>query len=172
MLRPMPTMTRCAAVLAIAATALPSSTAAASAAPTGIDGTTRVPLNNVLRACDFSVANSTVVAARADASVSSVIRSAGGTVSAEVHLSDPSSPGTHYDVRLIQAPRESQFPCGPGAPGVAVGSLNSDGAGQATTTVQDTIRPGTTGAWVYVQRPGQFSQDPAEFYTSIIIASV
>lgn len=172
MLRPMLTITRCAAVLAIAATALPLSTAAASAAPTSTNGTTVVPLTNVLRECDYSVALSSVVSARADASVSAVIRAAGGTVSAEVYLSDPSSPGTHYDIRLIQAPRESQFPCGPGAPGVAVGSLDSDGAGQATTTVQDSIRSGTTGVWVTVQRPGQFSQDPAEVYTSIVLASV
>lgn len=168
----MSTVARCATVLAIAATAFPLATVAASAAPTGNSGTTVVPLNNVLRECDYSVALSYVVAARADASVSSVIRSAGGTVSAEVRLSDPSLPGTHYDVRLIQAPRPSSSPCGPGAPGVAVGSLDSDGAGQATTTVQDGIRSGTTGAWVYVERPGQFSQDPVEYYTSIIIAPV
>ncbi len=168
----MSTLTRCATVLAIAATAFPLATAVASAAPTGTNGTTVVPLKNVLRACDFSGTNSTLVSARADATVSSVIRAAGGTVTAEVHLSDPSSPGTHYDVRLIQAPRESQSPCGPGAPGVAVGSLDSDGAGQATTTLQDGIRSGTTGVWVFVQRPGQFTQDPAEFYTSDFLASV
>jgi hypothetical protein len=29
------------------------------------------------------------------------IHAAAGTVTAEVHLSDPGSPSTHYDVRLI-----------------------------------------------------------------------
>jgi hypothetical protein len=168
----MSTLTRCATVLAITATAFPFATVTAPAAPTGINGTTLVPLKNVLRTCGFSLALSNVQMDPSDASVTAVIRSTGGTVSAEVHLSDPSKPGTHYDVRLIQAPRESQSPCGPGAPGVAVGSLDSDGAGQATTTVQDSIRSGTTGAWVFVQRPGQFSQDPAEFYTSDFVASV
>jgi hypothetical protein len=168
----MSTPIRCAAVLAAALTAFPLATVAASADPTASNSTTVVPLKNTLRSCDFSGTNSTVVAARADASVSSVIRAAGSTVTAEVHLSDPSSPGSHYDVRLIQAPRVSQSPCGPGAPGVAVGSLDSDGAGQATTTVQDSIRSGTTGAWVFVQRPSQFSQDPAEFYTSDFVATV
>ena len=152
--------------------AFPLATATASAAPTGTNGTTRVPLKNVLRTCGFSLVLSNVQMDRSDASVSAVIRATGGTVSAEVHLSDPSKPGTHYDVRLIQAPRESQSPCGPGAPGVAVGSLDSDGAGQATTTLQDSIRSGTTGVWVLVERPGPFSQDPAEYYTSDFIASV
>ncbi|MBV9722150.1 MAG: hypothetical protein JO082_09550 [Mycobacterium sp.] len=110
--------------------------------------------------------------ARTDASVTSVIRAGGGTVSAEVQLSDPSSPGTHYEVRLIQMPRVSQAPCGPGAPGVAAGSLDSDGAGQARTTLQDSIRSGTTGVWVFVLRPGQFSQDPAAFYSSDFVAPV
>ncbi|MDT5229593.1 MAG: hypothetical protein QOJ56_3910 [Mycobacterium sp.] len=56
-------------------------------------------------------------------------------------------------------------------PGVAVGGLDSDGAGQATTTLQDSIQPGTTGVWVFIQRPSQFSQNPAEFYTSDFVAS-
>jgi len=168
----MPTLARCAAILASAAAALSFAAAAASAAPAGNTGTTLVPLKNVLRTCDFSPTNSTLQAARADASVTSVIRAAGGKLTADVRLSDPSSPGTHYDVRLIQAPRGSQSPCGPGAPGVTVGSLDSDGAGQASTTLQDGIGSGTTGAWVFVQRPGQFSQDPAEFYTSDFVAPV
>jgi hypothetical protein len=59
-----------------------------------------------------------------------------------------------------------------GGPGVAVGGLDSDAAGLATTTVQDSIRPGTTGVWVFIQRPGQYSQAPAEFYTSDFVAPV
>jgi hypothetical protein len=48
----------------------------------------------------------------------------------------------------------------------------SGGAGQATTTLQDRIRPGATGVWMFITRPSQFSQDPAEFYTSEIVAPV
>ncbi|KEP38888.1 hypothetical protein MKSMC1_58730 [Mycobacterium kansasii] len=33
-------------------------------------------------------------------------------------------------------------------------------------TIQDTVRQGTTGVWVIVERPNSNSQDPAEFYTS------
>lgn len=172
MVRPVSTLMRCAAVVSISAMAFPLAIAAASAAPAGTNGTTLVPLKNVLHTCDFSQTASTPQGASADASVISVIRATGGTVSAELHLSDPSSPATHYDVRLIQMPRVSQSPCGPGAPGVAVGSLDSDGAGQATTTLQDGIRSGTTGAWVVVQRPNPHGQDPAEFYSSDFVAPV
>jgi hypothetical protein len=106
------------------------------------------------------------------AAATSVIRAAGGTVTAEVHLSEPSSPDTHFDVRLIQAPRASNSPCGSAGPGVAVGGLDTDGAGQASTTLQDSIQSGTTGAWVFIQRPSPYSQTPDEFYTSDFLASV
>lgn len=168
----MSSLMRCAAALAIAATAFPLATVAASAAPPATNGGTVVPLKNVLRRCDFSPVFVSPQMAAADASVSSIVRAGGGTVSADVHLSNPSSPGTHYDVKLIQAPQASQSLCGPGDPGVAVGSLDSDGAGQASTTVQGSIRSGTTGAWVLVQRPGQFAQDPSEFYSSDFVAPV
>jgi hypothetical protein len=44
--------------------------------------------------------------------------------------------------------------------------------GQATTTLQDSIRPGTTGVWVFIRQPSPYSQTPAEFYTSDFVASV
>jgi hypothetical protein len=100
------------------------------------------------------------------------IHTAPGRVTAEVHLSDPGSPSTHYDVRLIQLPRVSESPCGPGDPGVAIGGLDTDGAGQATTTLQDNIQSGTTGIWIFIQRPNPYSQAPAEFYTSDFVAPV
>ena len=153
--RPTLTMTRWAAILVIAATAFPLATVVASAAPAGMNGGTTVPLRSILRACDFSPIPRG--AARSDAAASAVIRATGGTVAAEVHLANPGSLGTHYDVRLIQSPRPSNSPCGSAGPGVAVGGLDSDGAGQATTTLQDSIRPGTTGVWVFIQRPSQFS---------------
>ncbi|HEY4042158.1 MAG TPA: hypothetical protein VGM32_10005 [Rhodopila sp.] len=129
-----------------------------------------VPLRSILRTCDFNPLQ--WVGGENSAAVTSVIRAAGGTVTAEVHLSEPGSPGTHFDVSLIQAPRASSSPCGSGGPGVAVGSLDTDGAGQATATVQDRIQSGATGAWVLVQRPSPFSQTPTEFYTSDFVAPV
>ena len=155
------------AVFAVAAALNP---AVAAAVPTGTSGGTVVPLRSILRACDFSPLQSG--AAQNYAATSSVIRTTGGTVSAEVHLSEPGSPGFHYDVSLIQAPRASNSPCGSPGPGVVVGGLDTDGVGQATTTLQDSIRPGTTGVWVFVQRPSPYSQSPAEFYTSDFVAPV
>jgi hypothetical protein len=161
---PTVTLSRCAAILTIVAAA------GATAAPAGASAGTPVPLRSVLRACDFSPIQ--WYSAQSDGSASSAISAGGGTVTAEVHLSEPGSPNTHFDVRLIQAPRASNSPCGAGGPGVAVGGLDTDGAGQATTTLQDRIQSGSTGAWVFIQRPNPYSQGPAEFYTSDFIASV
>ena len=158
------------AVLAVASALNPAVAATASAAPAGTNGGTTVPLRSILRACDFSPIRSG--AAQTNATASSVIRATGGTVAAQVHLADAAAPGTHYEVRLIQWPRASNSPCDSAGPGVAVGGLDSDGAGQATSTLQDSIRPGTTGVWVFIQRPGQFSQAPAEYYTSDFTAPV
>ena len=170
MTRPTFELTRCAAILAISAAAFPLATTTASAAPVSTNGGTTVPLRSILRTCDFSPIIGAI--AQNNGTASSVIRAAGGTVTAEVHLSEPSSPGTHFDVRLIQAPRASSSPCGSAGPGVAVGSLDSDGAGQASTTLQDSIQSGTTGVWVYIQRPNPYSQAPAEYYTSDFVAPV
>jgi hypothetical protein len=164
MTRPTSALTRCAITLTILAAA------GATAAPAAASAGTPVPLRSVLRACDFTPIQ--WYSAQSDGSASSAIRAGGGTVTAEVYLSEPGSPNTHFDVRLIQAPRASNSPCGAGGPGVAVGGLDTDGAGQATTTLQDSIQSGTTGVWVFVQRPNLYSQGPAEFYTSDFIAPV
>ncbi len=166
MTRPILMLTRCAAVPLISAASFSLTNPAASAT----NGGTVVPLRSVLRACDFSPVSGG--APQNNASASSVIRVTGGTVAAEVHLSNPGSASTHYDVSLIQAPRASNSPCRSGGPGVAVGGLDLDPGGQATTTVADTVRSGTTGVWVFIQRPAEFSQTPAEFYTSDFVAPV
>jgi hypothetical protein len=93
-------------------------------------------------------------------------------VVAEVHLSDTPQPGTHYDVGLIQEPRPSSATCGPGDPGTTFTGLDTDGAGNGTVTIQDSVRQGTTGVWVIVARPNGNSQNPAEFYTSDFVAPV
>jgi hypothetical protein len=137
-----------------------------------LSGGTPIPLRSIYRTCDFTPLRTQGGAYGVNATALSGIHTAAGTVTPEVHLSDPGSPGTHYDVRLIQLPRASESPCGPGDPGVAIGGLDTDGAVQATTTLQDRIRPGATGVWMFITRPSQFSQDPAEFYTSEVVAPV
>lgn len=155
------------AVLAVASAL---NLAVAEAIPASASNGTVVPLRSVMRACDFNPLQWVGGVNRGAAT--SVIRGAGGTVTADVHLSEPGSPGAHFDVSLIQAPRGSSSPCGSGGPGVAVGSLDTDGAGQATTTVQDRIQSGTTGAWVLIQQPSPYSQTPVEFYTSDFVAPI
>ena len=44
--------------------------------------------------------------------------------------------------------------------------------GNGTATVQEPIRPGTTGVWVIIERPNGNSQNPAEFYTSEFLVPV
>jgi hypothetical protein len=137
------------------------------------EGTTRVPFQSDLRRCDFSLI--TIAPSEEHprlGSGSAVIHVAGSRVIAEVHFFDQPSPNTHFDVGLIQEPRPAPVTCGPGAPGTAYTGLDTDGAANGTATVQDTIRPGTTGVWVMVSRPNGNSQDPAEFYTSGFLVPV
>jgi hypothetical protein len=135
-----------------------------SAIPASADSGTVVPLASNLRSCDFSRLPDFASTNRATASA--VIHAGGGAVTADIHFAEPSAPGAHYDVTLIQLPHPSNAPCdGPG-PGVAVGALNTDGVGLANTTVRDSLRPGTTGVWVFIRQPSPRSQSPAEFYTS------
>jgi hypothetical protein len=155
-----------------AALAIAAMFSAAVTVPASAAGETLVPLRSMFRTCDFTAINNGAAPAQSDAAVSAVVRKTGGTVSAEVHLSEPTSPGTHFNVSLIQAPRASSAPCYTPGPGVAVGGLDTDGAGQATTTVQDGIRSGTTGVWVFVQRPNPYSQSPMEYYTSDYLVPV
>jgi hypothetical protein len=137
------------------------------------EGDTRVALLSDLRRCDFSLAATAPSEYRPImGSGSAVIHIAGSRAIAEVHLFDGSSPGTHFDVGLIQEPRPSSATCGPGDPGTAFTGMDTDGAGSGTATVQDAIRPGTTGVWVIVERPNGFSQNPAEYYTSEFVAPV
>ena len=67
----------------------------------------------------------------------------------------PNEPGMHYNVGVIEEPRPSSATCGPGDPGTAFAGLDTDAAGVGTTTVQDTVRSGTTGVWVIIERRTQ-----------------
>lgn len=144
-------------------------TGAAWAVPPGTTGATTVPLRQVLRNCDYSTISS--VGGKGHGVATAVIRLAGSSAVADVHLVT-AEPDTHYDVGLIQAPRPSSATCGPGDPGTAYGSLNTDGAGTGAVTVQEGLGPGTTGVWVVIQRADEHSQNPAEFYSSDFIAPV
>ncbi|BBY23892.1 hypothetical protein [Mycobacterium stomatepiae] len=147
--------------------------ATAGIATAKAEGGTIVVLDSKLRRCDFSLVSTVPMVPRSALGTGQVIvHSSGGKAVAEVSLSDASAPGTHFDVGLIQEPRSAASNCGPGDPGTAFSGLDTDGAGGGAVTVSDTIRPGTTGVWVVIQRPNPNSQKPAEFYTSEFVAPV
>ncbi|MEB3984234.1 hypothetical protein OQ968_23600 [Mycobacterium sp. 663a-19] len=132
-----------------------------------------VGLASDLRRCDFSLVTTGPPVQRPRlGSGTVVIHKAGSKAIAEVHLYDPNQPGMHFDVGLIQEPLPSSATCGPGDPGTAFTGMDTDGAGNGTVTVQDTIRPGTTGVWVIIERGDPHSQNPAEFYTSEYVVPV
>ncbi len=135
----------------------------------GGGGGTVLPFSQMLRRCDFSETeyNGPTGMGRP----LGTLRSAGSTVTVDVQIAT-AVPNTHYDIRMIQVPRSSAAPCWGADPGVAQGSLNTDGVGAAAVTLQDTIEPGATGAFVFISRPDRFSQVPAEFYTTDLIAPI
>ncbi len=157
---------------AMAMAAPPAGALADGVSTTGVSsggGGTVLPFSQMLRRCDFSETdyNGPTGYGRATGN----LRSDGLTLTADVQLAT-AIPNMHYDVRLIQVPRSSAVPCWGADPGVAQGSLNTDGAGAAAVTLQDGIEPGATGAWVFISRPNRFSQNPAEFYTTDLIAPI
>lgn len=142
-------------------------------APAAAEEGTTVVLDAKLRHCDFSLVSVVPMVPHPSlATGSALIHRAGSKAVAEVHVVDAPEPRTHFDVGLIQEPRPASATCGPGDPGTAFTGLDTDASGSATVTVQDTIRPGTTGVWVVVQQPDPHSQTPAEFYTSEFVAPV
>jgi hypothetical protein len=175
----MHTLTRletCAAAIAVvlspAVTSATSAIVKASADP-GANDATRVALDPDLHRCDFSLVSTVIMTPRSRLGTGlALIHTAGSRAIAEVHLVDAPDPGTHFDVGLIQEPRPSSGTCGPGDPGTAFTGMDTDAAGSGTVTVQDTIRPGTTGVWVIIERPDANSQNPAEFYASEFVAPV
>ena len=175
----MHTLTRlgtCAAAIAVVLSpAVTSATFAIveAGADPGANDATRVGLDGDLRRCDFSLVTTAPTVPRPGLGAGlALIHTAGSRAFAEVHLVDAPDPGTHFDVGLIQEPRPSSGTCGPGDPGTAFTGMDTDAAGIGTVTVQDTIRPGTTGVWVIIERPNANSQNPAEFYTSEFVAPV
>ena len=162
-----------AAIISLVTFSAMTSTLDTAAASPGANDATTVPLDADLRQCDFSlVRTAPMVPHPLLGTGSAVIRRAGSRVVAEVHLVDASGPGTHFNVELIQEPRPSLAGCGPGDPGTAFSGLDTDAAGAATTTLQDSIRPGTTGVWVMIERPDGNSQNPGAYYSSEFVAPV
>ncbi|BBZ25943.1 hypothetical protein MMAD_02380 [Mycolicibacterium madagascariense] len=128
-----------------------------------------VPLPGIFRGCSFTA--KTFVPTDGDGRAFAVISPIhDGTVTAQVQIAT-ARPGTQYVVRLIQTPRPS-IGCGPTDPGVATAALNTDGVGAAAVTVQAPALPGTTGAWVSIDLPSEYSQTPLEHYTSDYIAPI
>lgn len=132
-------------------------------------GGTVLPFSQILRRCDFSETdyNGPTGMGRP----LGTLRSDGSTLTADVQIAT-AVPNMRYDVRLIQVPRSSAVPCWGADPGVAQTSLNTDRGGAGSVTIQDGIEPGATGAWVFISRPDRFSQNPAEFYTTDLIAPI
>jgi hypothetical protein len=101
-----------------------------------------------------------------------LIQTSGNTVVADVKFLLSKEPGMHFDVGLIQVPRPTSSPCGPGDPDTAYTGMDIGPDGTAAVTVQEQIRPGTTGVWVQILRPSERSQSPVEFYTSVSVAHI
>lgn len=138
---------------------------AASAEP----GSTFLPFGQTLRRCDFS--DIKYVGGGAFGRPTAQVRTEGADVVADVQFAT-GSPNTRYDVRVIQSPRPSSLSCNAGDPGVAATALFTDSAGAGAATVRGPRTAGADGAWVFITRPGVYSQVPEEFYTSGVIAAI
>ena len=142
---------------------------AAADGPTGGGGATMMSFAQTYRRCDFSAR--TYTGPTAYARPVAHVRSTGSEVIADVQIATAEL-NTPYDVRLIQMPRSSASSCNAGDPGVSGGVLLTDAVGGGGITVRGPIASGATGVWLYITRPGEFSQTPAEFYTTDFVASL
>jgi hypothetical protein len=141
----------------------------AAAGPPGGDGATFVAFTQLLRTCDF---NSNLHAGPSGvARATALVHITGSEVIADVVMVT-AIPNTAYDVRVIQMPRSSATGCNAGDPGVTGGVIFTDGAGAGGVSIHSPIVSGATGAWMFVTRPGEFTQTPAEFYTSDFVVPI
>ncbi len=129
----------------------------------GAEGATFLSFAQIFRRCDFS--DKAYTGPTGYARPTAVVHSTGSEVIADVQIAT-AIPNTPYDVRVIQMPRSSASSCNAGDPGVIAGVLLTDPAGAGSVSVRGPVASGATGAWMYITRPGEFSQTPAEFYTS------
>ena len=139
----------------------------------GANDATRVALHAIMRNCDFSLTGTapTIPSPMLGTGWAEVHAAESRAVGA-VHLVAPNEPGVHYNVGIIEEPRPVSATCGPGDPGTTFGGFDTDAAGVGTATVTDSVRPGTTGVWVIIERPNPNSQNPAEYYTSEFVVPV
>jgi hypothetical protein len=145
--------------------------AGSAGANPGANDATRIVLDARMRNCDFSPVSIAPVSGGPVLGTGWIdMRTGGSHAVAEVHLTVPNNPGTHYTVGLIEEPRSSAATCGPGDPGTSFTGMDTDAAGVATATVRSSVRPGSTGVWVIVSRPHPHAATPAEYYTSEFLA--
>jgi hypothetical protein len=135
------------------------------------NGADRVELGATTRDCSFNPvgdpAASTTAAMRPrprtdQGSGFAIIGTTLNQVIAEVHLTN-AVPNAADNVRLIELPSST---CAPGAPGVAVGTLQTDAAGNGILDLRIDVIPGATGAWVAVL------DESGQVYTSNTVAPV
>lgn len=140
---------------------------ASASGPPEVNGGTIVPMTTIYRRCDFSEA--LTVGPKGDGRGVANISSAGSNaVSAEVRL-EAAWPNTLYNVRLIQAPRPSSLSC---TVDTVSAGLQTDANGTGVVTLQDSVRPGSTGAWVAIGGPPLRANIVGEIYTSDFIAAI
>jgi hypothetical protein len=141
----------------------------AAAGPPGSDGATFLTFAQVLRRCDFST--NMHAGPGGVARTTALVHTTGSEVIADVVMVT-AIPNTPYDVRVIQMPRSSATGCNPGDPGVTGGVLFTDDTGAGGLSIHSPIVSGATGAWMFITRPGELTQTPAEFYTSDFVVSI
>jgi hypothetical protein len=100
-----------------------------------------------------------------------MVRHTGSEVIADVQIAT-AIPNMAYNVGLVLMPRSAATGCNPGDPGVIGGVLFTDPTGVGSVTVRGPVASGATGVWLYLSRPGEFSQTPDEFYTSDFVVSL
>jgi hypothetical protein len=133
------------------------------AGPAGAEGATFLVFTQIFRRCDFS--NTRYVGPTGYARPTALVRHTGSEVVADVQIAT-AIPNTPYNVGLVQMPRSSATGCNPGDAGVIGGVIFTDPTGAGSVTLGGPVASGATGAWMYISRPGEYSQTPAEFYTS------
>ena len=156
-------LTTLAAMVVAAPAAFAVGVETAAAGPPGSGGATFLPFAQTFRRCDHSA--NTHTGPTSYARVSALVRSTGSEVIADTQIAT-AEPNTPYDVRVIQMPRPSASGCNAGDRGVIAGVMMTDGGGAGSISLRGPVASGATGVWMYVSRPGEFSQTPAEFYTS------
>jgi hypothetical protein len=135
----------------------------------GGGGATIMAFAQIYRRCDFS--GKTHIGPTGYGRPIAYVHRTGSELVADVQIAT-AMPNTPYHVRLIQMPRSSAAPCNPGDPGVSGALLWTDAVGGGAVTVRGPVASGATGFWLFITRPSEFSQIPAESYTTDYVAAL